>query len=71
MTNMQACATLALGFCLAGNGAPPDARPYIAVIEKAAGAVGFYDESGKELGQVKVEASRTKPCFRAMGGCFM
>src|SRR5512133_1462134 len=29
-------------------------RPYLAVVEKVAGAVGFYTESGKQLGLVKV-----------------
>lgn len=32
----------------------PDARPYLAVIEKKAGAVGFFAEDGKLLGEVKV-----------------
>ena len=54
MTNIQASVSLALGLCLAAAGAPPQAQPYIAVIEKVAGAVGFYDESGMQLGQVKV-----------------
>lgn len=30
------------------------ADPYVAVIEKIAGAVGFYTEDGRQLGQVKV-----------------
>src|SRR5436853_5013906 len=54
VTNLQACVSLALGLSLAAAGAPPDAHPYIAVVEKVAGAVGFYDESGGQLGQVKV-----------------
>src|SRR5436853_5875624 len=54
MTNIQACVSLSLGLGLTAAGAPPQARPYIAVIEKIAGAVGFYDESGGQLGQVKV-----------------
>ncbi len=29
-------------------------RPYIAVVEKSAGAVGFFSEDGRQLGQVKV-----------------
>ena len=53
MANM-ACVLLTLSLCLAAAGAPPEARPYIAVIEKVAGAVGFYDENGGHLGQVKV-----------------
>src|ERR1035438_9058480 len=32
----------------------PDVRPYLAVIEKQAGAVGFFAEDGKLLGEVKV-----------------
>src|SRR4029077_8466053 len=31
-------------------------RPYLAVIEKVAGAVGFYSEDGTQLGLVKVGA---------------
>src|SRR5438046_8138299 len=54
MTNMQSGGFLSLGLCLAAAGAPPQAHPYIAVVEKVAGAVGFYDESGGQLGQVKV-----------------
>ena len=30
------------------------AQPYLAVVEKVAGAVGFYAEDGKQLGLVKV-----------------
>lgn len=33
---------------------PPAARPYLAVIEKQAGAVGFFAEDGKLLSEVKV-----------------
>src|SRR5262249_22685072 len=29
-------------------------RPYLAVVEKVAGAVGFYSQDGKQLGLVKV-----------------
>src|ERR1043166_304847 len=29
-------------------------RPYLAIVEKVAGAVGFYSENGKKLGLVKV-----------------
>src|SRR6516225_3488283 len=29
-------------------------KPYLAVIEKVAGAVGFYSEKGQQLGLVKV-----------------
>src|ERR1039458_9977245 len=32
----------------------PDVRPYLAAIEKQAGAVGFFAEHGKLLGEVKV-----------------
>ncbi len=31
-----------------------DPQAYLAVVEKVAGAVGFYSESGKQLGEVKV-----------------
>ena len=47
---MRACLLLFL-FC---STAATAETPYIAVVEKVAGAVGFYSENGKELAQVKV-----------------
>ena len=47
---MRACLLLFL-FCSTAAAAE---TPYIAVVEKVAGAVGFYSENGKELAQVKV-----------------
>ncbi|MBZ5623235.1 MAG: hypothetical protein LAQ69_31615 [Acidobacteriia bacterium] len=51
--SIRACfaAALLLSFCATAALAQ---NPYIAVIEKVAGAVGFYTEDGKSLGQVKV-----------------
>ena len=46
---------------------PADNSPYLAVIEKTAGAVGFFAEDGKLLAEVKVGTSRTKPCCLPMG----
>jgi len=40
-------------FCLASTAWSAD-RAYLAVVEKVAGAVGFYSENGKQLGLVKV-----------------
>ncbi len=39
---------------LCGNAAASDRHAYIAVVEKVAGAVGFYTEDGRQVGLVKV-----------------
>ncbi len=44
-------AVLFLFFCLACGAVE---NPYLAVVEKMAGAVGFYSENGRELGRVNV-----------------
>ena len=48
-----ACAALVL-MAWPANAWPADAVPYLAVVEKAAGAVGFYSEDGRLLGETKV-----------------
>ena len=48
-----ACAALVL-MAWPANAWLADAVPYLAVVEKAAGAVGFYSEDGRLLGETKV-----------------
>ena len=45
---------LALIVALQVVASPPAPRPYLAVIEKQAGAVGFFAEDGKLLAEVKI-----------------
>jgi YVTN family beta-propeller protein len=47
----MACVLTLLSAVFVARGAPP---PYIAVVEKVGGTVGFYSEDGKDLGHVKV-----------------
>jgi YVTN family beta-propeller protein len=44
----------AAAFAAAAFAVPPPAPPYLAVIEKVAGAVGFFTEDGRLLAEVKV-----------------
>lgn len=48
------CCALVPLFCYAPCRVPAAERPYIAVVEKVAGAVGFYSEDGRQLGWTKV-----------------
>jgi len=51
---MHACISILLLLSLFPSVVWTGDRPYIAVVEKVAGAVGFYTEDGKELCQVKI-----------------
>lgn len=53
ISKVRAGMAVAFVFAIAAKGAE---RPYLAVIEKVAGAVGFYGENGNLLGTVKVGA---------------
>jgi YVTN family beta-propeller protein len=46
--------SIAILLCCGSAAAGADTRPYLAIVEKVAGAVGFYSEDGRQLGQVKV-----------------
>ena len=54
MKYMNACISILLFLSLFPSNVWAGDRPYIAVVEKIAGAVGFYTEDGKELSQVKI-----------------
>src|SRR5271169_4635468 len=53
VTRMRVCISAALLLALPASAFAAD-RPYLAVIEKIAGAVGFFTEDGRQLAQVKV-----------------
>jgi YVTN family beta-propeller protein len=53
VTRTRVCISTALVLSLAASALAAD-RPYLAVIEKIAGAVGFFAEDGRPLAQVKV-----------------
>ena len=51
--------------------APADPKPYLAIIEKVAGAVGFYTQDGKLLGQVKVGSFPHEAALSADGRLYV
>jgi YVTN family beta-propeller protein len=54
MRLFRGCARFTFALFLACGPAVAAEQPYLAIIEKVAGAVGFYSESGRQLGEVKV-----------------
>ena len=54
VSKINSAAGLLAMLWMAGVSAQPGERPYIAVIEKVGGAVGFFSEDGRQLAQVKV-----------------
>ena len=51
---LSACVSFALLSAYPPPTSAASEPPYLAIIEKVAGAVGFYRESGRELARVKV-----------------
>ncbi len=66
-TPRRAAALTPLALCIPAFAASPAARPYIAVIEKIAGAVAFYSEDGRRLSEVKVGAFPHEAALSADG----
>ncbi|HEY3836650.1 MAG TPA: hypothetical protein VGL72_08760 [Bryobacteraceae bacterium] len=50
----RGCARLTFGLILCCGSTIAAEKPYLAIVEKVAGAVGFFTESGKQLAQVSI-----------------